>query len=154
MGNTINTIWEIAQPIADELGLGLWDIRFEKEGSSWFLRVIIEKEGGVNITDCEAMSRALDAPLDAADPISQSYCLEVSSPGLGRRLTREHHFTEKTGEPVIVKLIRPLDGRREFKGVLSGFKDNVITLLLEDGTNMEINRNDTSFVKLDDDVYI
>lgn len=154
MGNTIDTIWEIAKPIADELELRLWDVRFEKEGSSWFLRLIIEKEGGVNIADCEAFSRALDAPLEEADPISQSYYLEVSSPGLGRRLTRDHHFEQKMGEGVIVKLIRPLDGRREIKGTLSGYQNHILTIALEDGSHLELKKGDISFVKLDDDIYL
>lgn len=79
-GITVNTVWNIAQPIAESLGLELWDVRFEKEGADWFLRVFIDKDGGVSIDDCVDMSHALDKPLDEADPIEQSYCLEVCSP--------------------------------------------------------------------------
>ena len=87
-GNTVAAVWQIAQPIAESLGLELWDVRFVKEGADWFLRIFIDKEDGVSIDDCEAMSRAIDKPLDDADPISQSYCLEVSSPGVERELVR------------------------------------------------------------------
>lgn len=79
-GNTVAAVWEIAAPIAEQLGLSIWDIRFQKEGVSWYLRIYIDKEGGVGITDCENFSRAVDGPLDDADPIEQSYYLEVSSP--------------------------------------------------------------------------
>lgn len=79
-GITVNAVWDIARPIAEKLGLELWDVRFEKEGADWFLRVFIDKDGGVSIDDCVDMSHALDKPLDDADPIEQSYCLEVCSP--------------------------------------------------------------------------
>ena len=91
-GNTVAAVWDIAAPIAEQLGLDIWDIRFVKEGADWFLRIFIDKDGGVTIEDCENMSRAMDAPLDEADPIPQSYCLEVSSPGVERELTRDSHF--------------------------------------------------------------
>ena len=77
---------EIARPIADDLGLRIWDVRYLKEGSQWYLRVFIDKDGGVDINDCERMSRALDEPLDQADPIDGEYILEVSSPGIEREL--------------------------------------------------------------------
>ena len=88
-GNTVAAVWEIAAPVAEQLGLSIWDIRFQKEGVSWYLRIYIDKEGGVGITDCENFSRAVDGPLDEADPIEQSYYLEVSSPGVERQLTRD-----------------------------------------------------------------
>ena len=109
-GITVNTVWDIAQPIAESLGLELWDVRFEKEGADWFLRVFIDKDGGVSIDDCVDMSHALDKPLDDADPIEQSYCLEVCSPGLERNLKRDSHFEKCIGKPIQVKLIRPLEG--------------------------------------------
>lgn len=80
--NTTDTAARLAQPLLEELGLTLWDLRFEKEGSLWYLRYFIDKEGGVTIDDCEQFSRAVEKKLDAADPISQSYTLEVSSPGI------------------------------------------------------------------------
>ena len=103
----------LAIPFAKELGLELWDVRFVKEGADWFLRFFIDKEGGVNINDCENLSRALDAPLDEADFIEQGYYLEVSSPGLNRELTKERHFEQMMGEPILVKLYRAIDGTKE-----------------------------------------
>lgn len=150
-GNTVSAVWQIAQPIAESLGLTLWDVRFVKEGADWFLRIIIDKEGGVSIEDCEAMSRAIDKPLDEADPISQSYCLEVSSPGVERELIRPEHFAQMTGQPVKVKLIRPDEnGERELCGTLGGLEDDAVLLLGEDGAERKIPQKDTASVKLDD----
>ena len=149
-GNTVNAVWEIAEPIAEELGLVIWDIRFVKEGADWFLRIFIDKDGGVGITDCENMSRAIDKPLDEADPIEQSYCLEVSSPGLERELTRESHFEACKGEKIKVKMIRAIDGVREFSGILESSEGMSIVLRLEDGSAMNIEKKETSYIKLDD----
>ena len=96
-GNTVAAVWALAEPLAQQLGLTLWDIRFVKEGASWYLRVFVEKEGGVSVDDCVAMSHALDGPLDETDPIEQNYYLEVSSPGLERELTRDEHFQALLG---------------------------------------------------------
>ena len=149
-GNTVAAVWEIAKPIAEELGLEIWDIRFVKEGADWFLRIFIDKEDGISIEDCEKMSRAIDKPLDEADPIEQSYCLEVSSPGVERELVRDEHFESCTGEKIKIKLIRPLEGKREFAGVLEGFDGHCVTLRLEDGGAMCIDKKETSYIKLDD----
>ena len=149
-GNTVAAVWDIAQPIADELGLEIWDIRFVKEGADWFLRIFIDKDGGVSIEDCENMSRAIDAPLDEADPIEQSYCLEVSSPGVERELTRDTHFEACTGEKIKVRFIRAVDGKRDFSGVLEAFDGHQITLRLENGSAMSFDKKETSYIKLDD----
>ena len=149
-GNTVAAVWEIAEPIAEQLGLVIWDIRFVKEGADWFLRIFIDKDGGVGIEDCENMSRAIDKPLDEADPIEQSYCLEVSSPGLERELTREAHFEACKGEKIKVKMIRAIDGVREFSGVLESCEGMSIVLRLEDGSAMNIEKKETSYIKLDD----
>ena len=149
-GNVTAAVYEIALPIAERLGLDIWDIRFLKEGSDWFLRVFIDKEGGVDINDCENMSRALDTPLDERDPIDVSYCLEVSSPGLERDLTREEHFVKCRGQKIKVKLIRPYENKREFNGVLEESEGKAFTLRLEDGSAMQLNIKETSYVRLDD----
>lgn len=149
-GNTVNTVWQIAEPIAKSLGLEIWDVRFEKEGADWFLRVFIDKDGGVSIDDCVDMSHAIDKPLDDADPIEQSYCLEVCSPGLERELKRDEHFVKFIGSPIMVKLIRPLEGQREYNGILKSYDNGNFELGLEDGTGLMINKKETSYVKLDD----
>ena len=149
-GNTAAAVWEIAAPIAEQLGLQLWDIRFVKEGADWFLRIFFDKEGGVSIEDCEAMSRAIDQPLDDADPIEQSYCLEVSSPGLERELTREAHLQQYCGQKIKVRLIRPREGQREFAGVLEQAEGKQFTLRLPEGGALLLDLKETSFVKADD----
>ena len=149
-GNTVAAVWEIAEPIAKDLGLTLWDVRFEKEGANWYLRVFIDKDGGVSIDDCVDMSHALDKPLDDADPIEQSYCLEVSSPGIERDLKRDSHFEKCMGMKIKIKLIRPLEGKREFSGILGGYENGAVQLILEDGSGFVVNKKETSYIKLDD----
>ncbi len=149
-GNTVNTVWEIAEPIAKSLGYELWDVRFEKEGADWFLRIFIDKEEGISINDCVDMSHAIDKPLDEADPIEQSYCLEVCSPGVERDLKRDSHFEKCIGEKIMVKLIRPVDGQREFKGILESYDNGSFELATEEGAKLMINKKETSYVKLDD----
>ncbi len=150
-GSTVNTVWQIAEPIAESLGLELWDVRFEKEGADWFLRIFIDKaDEAVSINDCVDMSHAIDKPLDEADPIEQSYCLEVCSPGVERDLKRDSHFEKFLGENIMVKLIRPIDGQREFKGTLASYDNGNFELCLEDGKKLMINKKEASYVKLDD----
>ena len=98
-GNVAQRVWELSEPLAKELNLSLWDVQFVKEGADWFLRVFIDKEGGVSIDDCVDMTHALSPVLDKEDPIPQEYMLEVSSPGLERKLTRPEHFAAFVGRP-------------------------------------------------------
>ena len=141
---TVAVVWDLAAPIAESLGLTLWDIEFLKEGAQYYLRVYIDRPGGVSIDHCEAMSRALDEPLDEADPIEQSYCLEVSSPGLERKLTRPEHFTAMQGEKIVVKLFKPIAGKKEYTGILKGRTDTKI--LLE--PDVALDTKDVSSVRL------
>ncbi len=118
-GSVAERVRGMAEPLAAGLGLSLWDVQFVKEGADWFLRIFIDKEEGVGIDDCVDMTHAINPVLDKEDPIPQEYTLEVSSPGLNRRLTRPEHFEALLGAPVKAKLIRPLeDGRRELSGEL------------------------------------
>ena len=150
--NTVSVVEGIAAPIAEELGLRIWDVRYLKEGSQWFLRVFIDKDGGVDINDCEKLSRALDAPLDEADPIAGEYILEVSSPGIERELIRPEHFEQFIGADIMVKMIRPLDGiGKEFKGVLTAYEDGMMTITDHSGENtVTVSKKDTAYIKLDD----
>lgn len=150
--NTVSIVEGIAAPIAEGLGLRIWDVRYLKEGSQWYLRVFIDKDGGVDINDCENMSRALDEPLDKADPIDGEYILEVSSPGVERELIRPEHFMQFIGADIMVKMIRPLEGiGKEFKGVLTAFEDGTVTITDHSGVNtVTINKKDAAYIKLDD----
>ncbi len=150
-GNTTQAVQKLAVPIAEKLGLEIWDVRFVKEGASWYLRIYIDKDGGVNIEDCEAFSREIDPLLDENNVIEQSYCLEVSSPGLERELTRDEHFEKYIGSDVMVKLIRPIEGiGRELDGVLIACDKDTIELSDADGNTVTLNKKDTVWVKLDD----
>ncbi len=149
--NTAAVVWEIAEPLAESLGLLLWDVRFLKEGTEWYLRIIIDKENEpVSIEDCVVMSQALDAPLDEADPIDRSYSLQVQSPGIERELTRDFHFKRYLGENVMVRFIRAVDGRREYKGVLEDYADGTVTVRCDDGATRMFDKKEASWIKLDD----
>lgn len=149
-GNTVSTVYDLARPIADELGLKIWDVTFEKEGAMWYLRVLIDKDGGLSMDDCEAMTRPLSEALDKADPIEQNYMLEVGSPGLGRELKKKEHFEEFLECPVRIRYIRETDGQKEFIAVLKGFNDGIVSVVTEDG-DKEIKLSDTAFIRLYDD---
>lgn len=149
-GNTVAVVWDIVQPVAESLGLILWDVRFVKEGASWFLRLFIDKPGGIDMDDCVNMSHGVDKPLDDADPIDQSYYLEVSSPGLQRMLTRDFHYEVSKGKPVLVHLIRPRDSVRDFKGILNGLADGCVSVTLDSGEVCSFKKDEISSVRLDD----
>ena len=148
--NTIKKVEEIITPYAKELGLEIWDVRFAKEGSEWYLRIFIDKDGGVSIDDCVDLTHAISKPLDDADPISQSYMLEVASPGVERELTKKEHFEKYIGSPVMLRTIRAIDGVRDFKGELKAFENNQITVVLPDEKELCVEKKETAFVKLDD----
>lgn len=149
-GNTVARVTELVAPYAKELGLDLWDVRFVKEGTDWYLRIFIDKDGGVSIDDCVDLSHAITDVLDEADPISQSYTLEVSSPGVERELVTDRHFERYIGSDVMLRLIRPVDKVRDFSGVLTSYDNGVLTVTLENGEELTVNKKETSYVKLDD----
>lgn len=150
-GSTVNIVWQLAEPLAEQLGLSIWDVRFVKEGASWYLRIFIDKPDGISIDDCEAFSGAIDPVLDEVDPISQSYCLEVSSPGIERELSRDFHFEACMGEKVRVRLIRPVDGKREFTGILTAFSSPDVTIREESGSERTFSLKDMSHCRIVDD---
>ncbi len=124
---------EMVAPIAAERSLSVYDVEYKKEGPSWFLRVFLYGENGVDLEDCEVVSRALSAALDAEDPISEAYLLEVSSPGLERILSREWHFETALGESVELRFYAPQDGKKTLSGVLRAYDKEYITVETEDG---------------------
>ena len=154
--NTVEIVTALAEPVVQEMGLQLWDVRFEKEGASWYLRLFIDKEGGVTINDCEDLSRKFDKILDEADPISQSYYFEVSSPGIGRDLVRPWHFEKYLGQQVEVKLIRPLQteqggNQREFIGTLTRCYDQNVTVTL-DGQEFSFAKKEAAYIRLYEEI--
>lgn len=118
MAKVAEQVYELIKPVVSSLGLTVWDVRFVKEGASYYLRVYIDKEGGVTIDDCADVSRAIDPIIDEADPIDKQYYLEVCSPGIERELTRDWHFRAAEGRQVRIKLFSAADGKKEFAGTL------------------------------------
>ena len=128
MAKVTDVVAQLATPVVEQAGCSLWDVEYVKEAGEWFLRVYIDKEGGVSIDDCEAVSRPLSDLLDEADPIEGSYTFEVSSAGADRVLKKPEHFARFQGQEVEVKLYRPRDGRKDFVGVLRSWQVGDVTL--------------------------
>ncbi len=138
---------DLLVPIAEANGVKIYDVEYVKEGSDYYLRAYIDKEGGVNIDDCEAVSRALSDALDKEDFIADAYILEVSSPGLGRTLKKDRHLEYSLGEEVEVKLYKPLNGTKDFEGILKSYdKDNVT--LTSAGEEFSFSRKDIAVIRL------
>ena len=121
-------VTEFAKPVVESFGCKLWDVEYVREGSERYLRIYIDKDGGVDIDDCEKIHRAIDPILDEKDPITESYHFEVSSAGLERALKRPGDFEAFMGSAVLVKLYRPRNGLKEIPGFLRGYEDGKITV--------------------------
>lgn len=137
--------------IAEANQVEIYDVEYLKEGSDYYLRCYIDKEGGVNINDCEAVSRALSDELDREDFIEEAYILEVSSPGLGRALKKDKHLEKSLLKDVDIRTYKPIDGRKEFTGKLKAFDKDTITLEIESKSGMQdtiFNRKDIAAIKL------
>ena len=128
MAKVTDAVAALALPVVESAGCSLWDVEYVKEAGAWYLRVYIDKEGGVSIDDCEAVSRPLSDLLDQADPIEGSYTFEVSSAGADRALKKPEHFARFQGVEVEVKLYRPKEGRKEYVGLLRDYQDGAVTL--------------------------
>lgn len=134
-------------PIVEANGCSLWDVEYVREGDQRFLRLYIDKEGGVDITDCEAISRACDPVLDEADPIPDSYTFEVCSAGIERALKRPSDFEKFMGCAILVKLYRPRNGVKEIPGVLRGYEDGRV--IVEAGNEIiELQKSEVALVRL------
>lgn len=134
-------------PIAEKNGVSVYDVEYVKEGSDYYLRAYIDKPGGVTIQDCENVSRALSDALDAEDFIPDAYILEVSSPGLGRTLKKEKHLQAAVGEEVELKLFKPVEKQKEFKGILEGFDQETLTIR-EGDVSRSFPRTDIALIRL------
>lgn len=142
---------ELLKPIADANHVEIYDIEYVKEGSDWYLRCYIDKEEGVNINDCERVSRALSDELDRTDFIEDAYILEVSSPGLGRTLKKDKHLQKSLLKEVDLKTYRPINGKKDYTGVLKSFDENTVTLGIasfEEIEDMKFDRKDIAVIRL------
>lgn len=147
MAKVTELVSALAAPLVEAAGCSLWDVEYVREAGQWFLRVYIDKEGGVSINDCEAVSRPLSDVLDERDPIEGSYILEVSSAGADRALKKPEHFARFLGSQVDVKLYRAREGRKELTGTLLGYENGDVTLELPGGPAV-LEKKDVAQVRL------
>lgn len=146
-----NSIFDIALPIVEHFQCELVAVELIKEDEEWYLRIYIDKDGGINIDDCADVSRMLSTKLDETDPIEYSYYLEVSSPGLDRLLKRDSDFIKFVGKKIKINFIKPFEGKNDLEGILKGLDDVDGKVLIEfDGNLHKIDRSITSFIRLND----
>lgn len=147
MKKVTELVAELAAPAVARQGCELWDVEYVREAGQWYLRLYLDKEGGVDILDCEAVSREVSDLLDEADPIEASYIFEVSSAGAERALKRPGDFQRFMGSPVLVKTYKNRDGRKEFPGTLAGYEDGAV-LLKTDGGTLRFEKTEVALVRL------
>lgn len=138
---------QLLVPIAEKYGVEIYDVEYVKEGSDWYLRAYIDKPEGVNINDCENVSRALSDVLDAEDYIEDAYILEVSSPGLGRTLKKDRHLEKSLGEEVEIRTYKPIDKQKEFSGILKAYDKDTVTIEEDSGERI-FTRADIALIRL------
>ena len=131
----------------EELGYQLYDVQYVKEGKDYFLRIYIDKPEGIDLNDCETVNDAISDTLDEASYIKEAYFLEVSSPGIERVLRKEKHFEDNIGNVIDIKLFKPIDGKKEYQGILKSFCEENIEVE-ETGKNITLDRKNISLVKL------
>ena len=147
MKKVTEIVAELAAPVAAEFGCELWDVEYVREAGQWFLRLYLDKDGGVDILDCENVSRRVSDLLDEADPIEGSYIFEVSSAGAERQLKRPSDFEKFLGSPVLLKTYQNRDGRKEFPGVLKEYDGGAV--VLEMGKQeLRFEKNEVAMVRL------
>lgn len=144
----VTIVKDICDPLVEELGYELVDVEFLKEGSSYFLRVYLDKPGGINLDDCQKMSQLLSDKLDEKDPINVPYYLEVSSPGLDRPLKTDKDLKRNLGKEIEIKLYEPLNGKKIIEGILEAYEEKTIVIRTETSETIEIPRELIALIKL------
>ena len=139
---------QLNQPLIDANNFELVDVEFVKEGSDWYLRVYIDKDGGITVDDCELISRAFNEILDREDYISEQYIFEVSSPGLMRPLKKEKDYKRSVGKLIDIKLYKPVDKCKEFTGVLDSYDKDTVTIKMDDDTQKTFDRSNLAMIRL------
>ena len=132
----VNEIYEMVNPIAEEHNYDIYHIEYVKENGEFYLRIYIEKDGGITLSDCEALSRRVSDLMDEKDPIKDPYFLEVSSPGLNRTLFTENHYKRFIGREVMVRFTKSIDGKKNVKGILKEVNDDSIVVEAENLMNI------------------
>ena len=126
--STEKTVWQFIEPLLSDTPYEIYDVEYVKEGTEWYLRIFIDKEGGIDLDDCETVTDLINDPLDELDPIAEAYFLEVSSPGVERHLKSMRHFENAVGEKIRVKTFVKIENNKEWVGILKSVDDNGITL--------------------------
>lgn len=139
---------ELIHSIVESNGFELVDVEYIKEGGTWYLRVYIDKPGGIAVDDCAVISRAFSEILDSKDYIEEPYIFEVSSPGLGRPLKKEKDYIRSMGEEVEIRTYKAIDKQKEFTGILAGYDKDTVTIVLEDETTKTFEKNDIALIRL------
>lgn len=147
MSKVAEQVFELVRPIAESFNLEVLEVLYEKKHDGMNLTVVIDKEGGVTIDDCELLHKAIDAPLDELDPIDCAYILNVSSPGLDRPLKLPRDYQRNFNKKISVKLYKPLDGKKTYDGVLIDFDDKTFTVKTLKGEIIKFNKIDTAKVE-------
>lgn len=145
--NILSSVIEMVTPLCEENGCFLYDAEFQKEGKNQILRIFIDKDGGINIDECETVSRLISKKLDEEDFIASAYQLEVSSPGAERKLTKDWHYEKVLGKQIEISLYAPLDGKKTLTGILESFSDSEITLS-ENGSPLSLPKDKIASAKL------
>ncbi len=153
LGKIEETVMPLALSAAKQLGAEVYDIEYKKEGKDYYLRIFIDKDGGVGINDCENYSRLISPMLDNEDPIKDNYILEVSSPGMFRKLNTQKHFEKYTGSRVEVKLYKSENGKKSVTGTLKGYANGTVTVLTDDAGEKEIEKEKYMYVRLYPDIF-
>ena len=139
---------QLIQPFIDAHHFELVDVEYVKEGSDWYLRVYIDKEGGITVDDCEAVSRIFSDKLDELDFIEDAYIMEVSSPGLGRPLKKEKDYVRSMGKEVEIRTYRPINKEKEFYGILSAYDESSVTITTEEQKEQTFEKADIALIRL------
>ncbi len=139
---------ELIQPIIDRMNFELVDVEYVKEGSVWYLRAYIDKEGGITVNDCEAVAREMNEILDREDYVEGSYTFEVSSPGLGRPLKKEKDYKRSMGKEIEIRTYRAINREKEFRGILKAYDDASVTIETEDETEMKFEKTEIALIRL------
>ncbi len=146
--NTVQTVTELLTPVAEALGLKLWDVEYVREAGEMRLKITIDKDGGVGIEDCESFQRVSDPVIDEADPIAEPYIMEVSSPGLERDIKYGWHIDACAGQRVTVKLYTSYDGTKSYTGILQPDRESTVGLVLDNGDNVEFDKKSVAKINM------
>ena len=152
IGALIEKIYQLVRPVADELKYEIYHIEYVKENGEYYLRIYIDKDGGITLTDCEKLSRRVSDIMDEEDPISEAYFLEVSSPGLNRGLFTEEHYKKQIGKEVLIRFVKSFEGRKNVKGLLKEVNEDAIVVEIEENNMFTVPKDKIKSANLEGEI--